>query len=137
MAAKIDDWILVSILLNNLYVKYKKYVHCLVTQLDDMPDSDRIVTLLHEEERLQKRHQKEQALAAKRNARPSESSRGDSTNRGGRNSGRGRENTGKSGLKISKNSNSSNYKGDEETPECPKCTAKDGKKKKRHWSFDC
>ena len=59
MGAKIDDWILVSILLKNLGVKYKEFVHRLVTQLDDSPDFDRIVTLLHEEDRRQKRDRKE------------------------------------------------------------------------------
>ena len=54
MGAKIDDWILVSILLNNLDVKYKEFVHRLVTQLDGIPDFDRTVTLLLREDRLQK-----------------------------------------------------------------------------------
>ena len=54
MGAKIDDWILISILLKGLDVKYKEFVHRLVIQLDGIPDFDRIVTLLHEEDRLQK-----------------------------------------------------------------------------------
>ena len=92
-----DDWILVAFLLNNLDSKYKEFVHRLVTQLDDIPNSDKTVTLLHQEDRLQKRDLKEQAMAAamkkfnksqeeKKHASYNESSRG------GRASGRGRGN---------------------------------------------
>lgn len=63
MGALIDGWILVALLLNNLDGKYKDFVHRLVLQLDDMPDFDKIVTLLHEEDRLLKRDNKEQAMA--------------------------------------------------------------------------
>ena len=48
MGAGLDDWILVALLLNNLDSKFKDFVHRLVTQLDDVPDFDRIVTLLRE-----------------------------------------------------------------------------------------
>ena len=64
MGAPIDSWILAALLLNNLDGKYKDFVYCLVTQLDDLPDFDKIVTLLHEEDCLLKRDNKEQAMAA-------------------------------------------------------------------------
>ena len=114
MGAKIDDWILVSILLKNLDPKYKEFVHRLVTQLDDNPDFDRIVTLLREKDRLQKRDHKEQPMAAalKKASKPNESGTGrGELSRGGRCSssrrgGRGdNNNTADSGPQISENSN--------------------------------
>ncbi|CAF9916357.1 hypothetical protein IMSHALPRED_003053 [Imshaugia aleurites] len=63
MGAGIDEWILVSLLLNNLGIKYKDFVHRQLTQSIDPPDFDKVVTLLHEEDRL-KRDNKEQAMAA-------------------------------------------------------------------------
>ena len=59
MRAPIEDWILITLLLNNLDSKYKDFVYRLITQLDDMPDFNKIVTLLHEEDRLLKRDVKE------------------------------------------------------------------------------
>lgn len=44
MGAPIDRWLLVVSPLNILDGKHKESVHRLVTQLDDMPDSDNIVT---------------------------------------------------------------------------------------------
>lgn len=64
MEASIEDWILVALLLNNLNSKYKDFVHRLVTQLDNILDFDKIVTLLHEEDRLLKRDIKKQAMIA-------------------------------------------------------------------------
>ena len=145
MGAPIDDWILVALLLNNLDSKYKDFVHRLVTSLDDVPNFDKIVTLLHEEDRLQKRDNKESAMAAalrkfnkdqeeKKNARSNDASRG------GRGSGRGRGNagnTGNPGARISKNPNNSNYKGDGEPPDCSKCLIPANGVKKKYWPYDC
>ena len=64
MGAPIADWILVALLLNNLGTKFKDFLHRLVTQFDDVPDFDRIVTLLHVEERLIERYNKESATTA-------------------------------------------------------------------------
>ena len=55
MGAKIEEWILVAILLNNLDHKYKDFVRRMVTSLDDIPNFDKLVVLLHEEDRLLKR----------------------------------------------------------------------------------
>ena len=81
MGAPIDEWILVTLLLNNLDSNFKDFVHRLVTQLDDLPDFDKIVTLLHEEDRLLKRDHKKQE---------DKKTRSNESSRGGRNSGRGR-----------------------------------------------
>lgn len=45
-------------------MKYKDFIHRLITSLDAMPEFDKIVTLLHEEDRLLKRDDEEQAMAA-------------------------------------------------------------------------
>ena len=147
MGATIDSWILVALLLNNLDGKYKDFVHRLVTQLDDMPDFDKIVTLLHEEERLLKRDTKEIAMAAavKRFQKEQEEKKKGNTNsnsgRGGRNTGQGRggsnNNNNNTGLRPSKHPSSTNYKGDGDAPECPKCSPLPSGKKRKHWPFDC
>lgn len=64
MGASIDSWILVSILLNNLDGKYKDFVYRLLTTLEDVPEFDKIVIFLHEEDRLFKRDNKEFAMVA-------------------------------------------------------------------------
>lgn len=66
MGAKIDDWILVALLLNNLDVKYKDFVHRLLTQVDEVPEFDKIVILLQAEDRLLQRDSKEQAMSWRR-----------------------------------------------------------------------
>ena len=66
MGAPIDNWILVALLLNGLDGKYKDFVHHLDTQRDDMPDFDTTATLLHEEDRLLKRDNNEQATASRK-----------------------------------------------------------------------
>ena len=61
-------------------------------------------------------------------------------NWGGRNPSTSRGNSNKngvSGAKISKNPNSSNYKGEGESPECSKCSSHPSDNKKRHWPYDC
>ena len=62
MRARIDEWILISLLLNNLDIKYKNFVHRIITSLNEVLDFDKIVTLLYEEERLLKRDIKEQVM---------------------------------------------------------------------------
>ena len=52
MGAPIADWILVTLLLNNLDSKFKDFVYRLITRLDELPDFDEIVTILYEEDRL-------------------------------------------------------------------------------------
>ena len=64
MGARIDEWILVSLLLNNLDIKYKNFVHRTITSLNEVLDFDKIVTLLHKKERLLKRDIKEQVMIA-------------------------------------------------------------------------
>lgn len=144
MGAPIDSWILVTLLLKNLDGKYKDFVHRLVTQLDDTPDFDKIVTCLYEEDRRLKRDNKDQAMAAamkKYNKEQEEkkASRGNnSNNRGRRKTGRGRGgHNNNCNDRPSKNPNSTNYKGDGDTPECSKCQPLASGNKKRHWPFDC
>ena len=144
MGAPIADWILVALLLNNLDSKFKDFVHRLITRLDELPDFDEIVTILHEEDRLQKRDNKDQAMAAAmrkfQKEQDEKKSKSNNSNRGGRNPSTSRGNSNKngvSGAKISKNPNSSNYKGEGEPPECSKCPPHPSGDKKRHWPYDC
>ena len=142
MEARIDEWILVSLLLNNLDIKYKNFVHRTITSLNEVPDFDKIVTLLHEEERLLKRDTKEQAMAAAMKRFKQEedekktSGRGNSNRGRGSTRGRGGRNNNTTQL-ISKNPNSTNYKGDGDPPECPKCHPNKDGSKRLHWPYDC
>lgn len=146
MGAPIDSWILVALLLNNLDSKYKDFVHRQVVSLDEMPDFDKIVTLLHEEDRLLKKDNKEQAMAAamKRFHKEQEdkkASKGGTSNRNSNTNSSGRGKTGRNGSNSggnpSTNKNSSNYKGDGDPPECTKCTPLANGNRKKHWPFDC
>ena len=143
MGAAIDNWILVALLLNNLDTKYKDFIHRLVTQLDDIPNFNKIVTLLHEEDRLLRKDVKEQAMAAslkrfhKEQEEKKNSRSGNDSGRGGKASGRGRGNNNNANDRASKNPNSSNYKGDGDAPECSKCTPLANGNKKKHWPLDC
>ena len=142
MGSKVDNWILISMLLHNLGTKYKDFRHRIITQIGEIPDFDRIITLLHEEERLLKRDNKELVLAAALKKVSKEVNRGE-PNRGGRSNSsserRGRGNNNNTGSQISKNPASSNYKGEDDKPECnfPKCPRNANDTKKRHWPFDC
>ena len=51
-------------LLNNLNSKYKPFVHRIIISLDDVSNFNKIVALLHEEERLLKRDNKKIAITA-------------------------------------------------------------------------
>ena len=55
----IEGWILMFVLLNNLNNKYKNFVYRILTQLDDILNFDKLITLFHEEDRLFKRNIKE------------------------------------------------------------------------------
>ena len=135
MGAAIDEWILVSLLLNNLDTKYKDFVHRQLTTLDDLPDFDKIVSLLHEEERLLKRDNRDSAMATALRKKSKDNS---DSGRGGKSGGgRGGNSNTNTNAKISKNPASSNYKGDGEPPECPKCPPSKNGNKKKHWPFDC
>ena len=145
IGAPVEDWILVALLLNNLDSKYKDFVHRLLVQLDDTPDFDKIVSLLHEEDRLLKRDIKEQAMAAamkkfnkEQEDEKNPRSHSNDSGWGGRKSTRGRGNNNTSGTRTSTNPHSSNYKGDGAPPECQnaKCVYPNGNKKK-HWPYDC
>ena len=59
MGVKIDDWILVLLLLNNLNFKYKKFTYRTIISLNDILDFDKMITLLYKEEYLFKRDNKE------------------------------------------------------------------------------
>lgn len=124
MGTPIDDSILMALLLNNLDSKYKEIIHNLVTQLDDMPNFDKVVTLLHEEDdRLLKREEQAMAAAMRKFNREQEEKKNAGSNesgRVGRISGRGRGNnsdSSNSGLRISENPKSSTYKGNGDAPE--------------------
>ena len=55
MRASIESWILMFVLLNNLNSKYKNFVYRMLTQLNNVSDFDKLITLFHEEDRLLKR----------------------------------------------------------------------------------
>ena len=135
MSAPIPDWILVTMLLNNLDGKFKEFVHRLLVHMKDKtPDFDEIVALLYDEERLLKKDTKDQALfkAMKKFNRDQEDKKRSSSSKKG---GSGGNNS--NGPKPSKNPNSNNYKGDGKPPECPKCPPTDDGKKRCHWPFNC
>ena len=52
------------VLLNNLDSKYKNFVYRILTQLNDVSDFNKFVTLLYEEDRLFKRNIKEIIMIA-------------------------------------------------------------------------
>ena len=114
ISASISDWILVTMLLNNLDGKFKEFVYRLLVHMKDKtPEFDEIVALLYEEKRLLKKNIKEQALYIvinKFNKKQKKKKRSASFNRG-----RGNDNNSNNSiaLKLFKNPNSSNYKGDE------------------------
>ena len=62
--ARLDDWVVVSVLLNNLDRKFKEFTHRIIVSLTKEPDFEEIITILYEEERLSKRDQTASALAA-------------------------------------------------------------------------
>ena len=66
-----------------------------------------------------------------KNARPNKSGRGERTSERENNI-----NSGNSDSRISKNPNSSNYKGDGDAPKCSKCSLQSDGSKKRHWPFE-
>ena len=145
MGAQIDDWILVWILLNNLDGKFRDFVHRLLTTLDELPNFDKIVTTLHEEDRLLKRDNKDQAMAAamKRYQKEQEDKKasksnnsGSNTNNSNSNSTRGKGNN-SSNNGASNKPNSPNYKGEGEPPECMKCEPLANGTRKKHWLFNC
>lgn len=147
MGAPIDAWILVALLLNNLDGKYKDFVHRLVSSIDEVPDFERIVTMLREEEYLLKRDSNELAMAAAlkniyKEQDDKKSDRGNTNNnggRGGRSRGRGRNTNTNTNTndRWSSNSNNPNYKKEGEKPECHKCLSNARGKLKKHWPFDC
>ena len=60
----IEDWILMFILLNNLNNKYKNFVYRMLTQLNNVSNFDKLITFLHEKDRLFKRNIKEIIIIA-------------------------------------------------------------------------
>ena len=130
MDAAIEEWQVVSILINNLEGRYKGFVHRMITSVKELPSFGNVVPVLLEEERLVKRDNKEHAMSA--------STRNDSQLGGNRNNSkaRGRGNNNSDG--SSKNPNNPLYKGTGEKPECNKgCLPNKDGTKKRHWPFDC
>ena len=138
ISASIPDWILVTMLLNNLDGKFKEFVHRLLVHIKDkIPDFDEIVALLYKKERLLKKNTKKQALFTamkKFNKEQKEKKRASLFNRGGS----GNNNSNNSNApKPSKNPNNSNYKGDGKPPKCFKCPLTESGKKRTHWLFYC
>ena len=66
MNATVPDWILVSILLNNLDDKYIDFVHRIVVKATGEPDFEEVVKLLYKEDRQAKREVVSTAMAAAR-----------------------------------------------------------------------
>ena len=140
--ARIDEWILVSLLLNNLDIKYKNFVHRIITSLNEVLDFDKIITLLHEKERLLKRDIKEQVMIVVMKRFKQEKNEKKTSNRD--NSNRDRDSTRDRGGRnnnitqlIFKNSNSTNYKSDNDPPKCLKCYFNKDNSKRLHWLYDC
>ena len=144
MDAKLDEWLMVAVLLDNVGGKYSQFVHRIVASRDEIPDFDKVVTMLYEKDRLLKSDASNIAMAAA-SGRGGNNSRGgrgnNNSGRGGNNSrgGRGGNNNGGNNGKgdHSKNPNNVNYKGDGDPPECSKCTPNASGKLKKHWPYDC
>ena len=133
MGSPISEWIVVSILLSNLDIKYKNFKHRLLTSgLEKNPSFDQVIPLLLAEERLLKREHREQAALATASGK-GKNNRGNSSKNSNGNTNRNNDLP-----PPSKNPNSPNYKGEGEAPECSKgCTPKANGRKKRHWPYDC
>ena len=140
---------MVAVLLDNLSEKYSLFVHRIVASGDEIPDFDKIVTMLYKEDRLLKSDKASIAMAAamkryKKEMDENKSSKGNgntNSGRGGNNSGGGRggrnNNNNSGGDRPSKNPNNVNYKGEGDPPECAKCPPNAKGNLKKHWPFDC
>ena len=142
MGVTIDSQILIALLLNNLNGKYKDFIYRLIIQLDDIPNFNKIVTLLYKEERLLKRDTKEIAIIAtvKRFQKKQKEKKKGNINSNldyrGRNIGQGRNrsnnNNNNTGLRPLKYLSSTNYKGNDDAPKCSKYLLLPSKKKRKH-----
>ena len=141
MNAPISEWLMVAVLLDNLGEKYSSFVHRIVASRDEVPEFDKVVTMLYEEDRLLKSDKHNIAMAAAAKNKGNGNSNGKGNNRGGSNSrgGRGGQNDGNTntGDRHSKNPRSTNYKGDGDPPECDKCSTNAKGNLKKHWPYDC
>ena len=135
MNASISEWLMVAVLLDNLGEKYSSFVHRIVASRDEVPEFDKVVTMLYEEDRLLKSDKHNKASGngnGKGNGRGGSNSRGGRGGRGGRNNGNTNTND-----RHSKNPNSTNYKGEGDPPECEKCPTNAKGNLKKHWPYDC
>ena len=66
MSAAIDQWLMVAVLLDNVEENYPQFVHRVVASGDEVlvPDFDKVVTMLYEEDRLLKSDTWNIAIAA-------------------------------------------------------------------------
>ena len=151
MNAAIDQWLMVAVLLHNVEKNYPHFVHRIVASGDEVPDFDKVVTMLYKEDRLlksdtsniamaaaMKRYKKElgdKKTSGKGNSNTN-SCRGVNNSRGGRGGNSSSNNNG-GGVRHSKNPKNVNYKGDGDPPECSKCTPSANGKLKKHWPHDC
>lgn len=143
MNAAIDQWLMVAVLLDNVGKKYSQFVHRIVASRDEIPDFDKVVAMLYEEDRLLKSDNTNIAMAAamKRYKKELEdkksSGKGNNNNTNSGRGGNNNTNNNSGGDRHSKNPNNVNYKGEGDPPECSKCTPNVNGKLKKHWPFDC
>ena len=133
ISAFIPNWILVTMLLNNFNEKFKEFVYRLLIYMKNkIPKFDEIVVLFYKKERLLKKNIKKQALYTimnKFNKKQKKKKRSILFNRGRE----GDNNSNNSNApKLFKNLNNSNYKGDEKSPECFRCSLTESDKKRTH-----
>lgn len=134
---------MVAVLLDNVGEKYSQFVHRIVASRDEIPDFDKVVAMLYEEDRLLKSDNTNIAMAAamKRYKKELEDKKSSGKgNNNNTNSGRGGNNNTNNNSgddRHSKNPNNVNYKGEGDPPECSKCTPNVNGKLKKHWPFDC
>ena len=146
MRAIINSWILIILLLNNLNRKYKDFIYRLMIQLDDIPNFNKIVTLLYKKKQLLKRNIKEIAIIAtiKRFQKEQEEKKKGNINSNlgykGRNTGQGRDksnnNNNNINLRSLKYPSSTNYKGNDNTPKYPKYLLLPSEKKRKYQLFN-
>ena len=116
---------MVVVLLDNLGEKYSLFVYRIVASRDEVPEFDKVVIMLYEEDRLLKSDKYNITIAAAKKDKALGNNNGKGNNRGGSNSrggrgGRNNSNTNIDSNRYLKNPKSTNYKGEGDLPKCKK-----------------
>ena len=132
---------MVVVLLDNLGEKYSLFVYRIVASRDEVPEFDKVVIMLYEEDRLLKSDKHNIAIAAIKkdkalgNNNSKGNNRGGSNSRGGR-GGRNNSNINIGGNRYLKNPKSTNYKGEGDLPKYEKYELNAKGNLKKHWLYN-